>query len=69
MKVFKQQLRKLNNPSNIDDKEDVLESERKLQQLNYVEYVENLSQDVQDSLRNIQYRTSLLGVLCGKVIR
>ena len=52
MKVYKQQLRKLNNPSNIKDKEDILESERKLQQLNYVEYIENLPHDVQDSLKS-----------------
>ncbi|XP_066916884.1 uncharacterized protein [Clytia hemisphaerica] len=52
MKTFKQQLRKLNNPSNIKDKQDILDSESKLQQLNYVEYVEKLPQDVQDSLQN-----------------
>ena len=52
MKVYQQQLRKLNLPSNTKDKDDVIESESKLQQLGYVEYVNNLPPEIQYTLQN-----------------
>ena len=49
MKTYQQQLRKLEkSPS---DKQEVLMSEGKLQQLGYVDYVKNLSPDQQEMLR------------------
>ena len=51
MKVYLQQLKKLNHPSNVNDKEDILESEAKLQKLGYVDFVRNLPPDVQSRLR------------------
>ena len=45
-KVYKQQLRKLVNKPE-EDKEEVLKSEEKLQQLGYVDYVSNLSDETQ----------------------
>ena len=51
MKVFNQQLRKLNNPDNIKDKNDVLESEAKLHDLGFVEYLRNLPSTTQEFLR------------------
>ena len=38
--MYNQQIRKLNQ--NIDDKKNVTESEEKLQQIDYVDYVMNL---------------------------
>lgn len=57
MKVYRQQLRKLNQPANAQDKEDVLNSEMKLQQMGFVEYTKNLPEDVQLMLQEnpIQY--------------
>ena len=57
MKVYHQQLRKLNQPANVTDKEDVIKSENKLQQMGFVEYNKNLPQDVQMMLQQnpIQY--------------
>ena len=52
MKVYNQQIRKLNNPSNTKDKEDIIISEGKLQNLGFVDYVKNLSIEVQKSLEN-----------------
>ncbi|XP_066912128.1 uncharacterized protein [Clytia hemisphaerica] len=52
MKVYIQQLKKLNQPSNLADKEDILQSEGKLQKLGYVEFVRNLPQDVQSRLHS-----------------
>ena len=49
MKVYDQQIRKLNQ--NTDDKKDVIESEEKLQQLGYVDYVRNLKPEQQEMLR------------------
>ena len=54
MKVFSQQLRKLNKPSNSQDKEDVIKSEQKLQDLGFVEFVKNLPADVQLMLQTSQ---------------
>lgn len=51
MKTYQQQVRKLNHPNNQKDKQDVLESEAKLQQLGYVEYVCNLPKEDQDQLQ------------------
>ena len=45
-KVYKQQLRKLVNKPE-EDKEEVLKSEEKLQQLGYVDYVSNLPDETQ----------------------
>ena len=57
MKVYFQQIRKLNQPANSKNKEEIIESEKKLHQLGYVDYLSNLSPDVQNTLRNhtIQY--------------
>jgi len=52
MKVFQQQIRKLNNPKNHKDKQDILDSEGKLQQLGYVDYVKNLPLETQAKLQN-----------------
>ena len=54
MKVYLQQVKKLNLPANVTDKEDILESEGKLQKLGYVDFVRNLPPDVQSRLRNSQ---------------
>ena len=51
MKVYEQQLRKLNHPSNEKDKKDVIESEAKLQELGFVDYLKNLPKDIQLSLQ------------------
>ena len=52
LKVYNQQVKKLNNPTNATDKSDVIESEAKLQKLGFVDYVKNLPADIQDDLRN-----------------
>ena len=49
LKVYNQQIKKLNQ--NIDDKQDAIESEEKLQQLGYVDYVRNLKPEQQAILR------------------
>ena len=54
MKVFNQQLRKLNKPCNQNDKEDILTSEAKLQSLGYVDYVSNLPESTQRMLNDHQ---------------
>ena len=46
LKVYEQQVKKLNNPLNLKDKADVLESEAKLQRLGFVDYVRNLSEEL-----------------------
>ena len=48
LKVYHQQVRKLNQHP--DDKNDVLESEKKLQKLGHVEFVRNLSTEQQQAL-------------------
>ena len=50
MKVYQQQLRKLSNPINKKDKDDIIESEAKLQQLGYVDYVKHLPIHIQNYL-------------------
>ena len=50
MKVYQQQVKKLNHPSNNKDKQDVLASEEKLQKMGYVEYLRNLPKDTRSSL-------------------
>ena len=50
LKTFNQQLKKLNK--NIKDKEDVMKSEEKLQNLGHVEYVKNLPATTQEYLKN-----------------
>ena len=50
MKVYQQQIKKLNNPANSKDKQDILDSEAKLQNMGYVEYLHNLPSDVQSNL-------------------
>ena len=52
MKVYSQQLKKLNRLPK--DKIDVLQSEAKLQSLGYVDYVKNLPSKVQESLSSNQ---------------
>ena len=47
--MYNQQIKKLNQ--NIDKKKDVIESEEKLQQLGYVDYVRNLKPEQQEMLR------------------
>ena len=51
LKVYEQQVRKLNKPENAKDKTDVLESEAKLQKLGYVEYVKDLPEHIQSDLK------------------
>ena len=50
LKIYYQQLRKLNKPENQTDKNDIIISERKMQELGYVDFVENLPESVQQSL-------------------
>ena len=52
MKVYQQQLRKLNKPENIKDKEDVINSEKKLQSLGFVDYVRDLPVHIQQMLQS-----------------
>ena len=54
IKVYNQQLRKLNKPSNQSDKDDILTSEGKLQSLGYVDYVSNLPESTQRMLEEHQ---------------
>ena len=49
MKIYYQQLRKLER--NPKDKEDILNSEAKLQNMGFVDYVNNLSEDIRQSLQ------------------
>lgn len=51
MKVYQQQLKKLNNLANVKDKADIIESEMKLQKLGFVDYTKNLPPDIQELLR------------------
>ncbi|XP_066927799.1 uncharacterized protein [Clytia hemisphaerica] len=59
MKVYQQQIKKLNNPKNFQDKQDILESEGKLHQLGYVDYVTNLSPRIQANLQNEQVQYTI----------
>ncbi|XP_066918685.1 uncharacterized protein [Clytia hemisphaerica] len=52
LKIYYQQLRKLNKAENLTDKQDIILSEKKMQDLGYVDYVENLPESVQQSLSN-----------------
>ena len=52
MKIYQQQIRKLNRPENTTDKDDIIKSEKKMQDLGYVDYVENLPENIQQSLTN-----------------
>ena len=49
LKVYNQQIKNINQSA--DDKKDVIESEEKLQQLGYVDYVRNLKPEQQEMLR------------------
>ncbi|XP_066913300.1 uncharacterized protein [Clytia hemisphaerica] len=51
LKVYQQQLRKLNRKENLKDKEDIINSEKKLQNLVFVDYVRNLPNDIQRQLQ------------------
>ena len=51
MEVYQQQLRKLNKVENAKDKEDVINSEKKLQNLGFVDYVRNLPIHIQQKLQ------------------
>ena len=50
IKVYNQQVKKLNN--NPDDKEQIINSEKKLQDLGHVDYVRNLPDHLQEILKN-----------------
>eukprot|EP00794_Sanderia_malayensis_P001061 gene1061-biopygen291 len=54
LQVYSQQLKKLNITSNLSDKQDIIASEAKLQQLGYVDYVKNMSLETQSMLKNHQ---------------
>ena len=54
LKVYEKQVKKLNNPLNVKDKADVLQSEAKLQRLGFVDYVRNLSEESKLKLRENQ---------------
>ena len=49
--LYYQQLKKLNQPGNIQDKNDIIKSENKLQQMDFVDYIRNLPSDVQVMLQ------------------
>ena len=62
LKVYNQQIKNINQST--DDKKDVIESEEKLQQLGYVDYVGNLKTEQQEMLRkkeiqNLWYGNSI----------
>ena len=57
IKVYEQQLRKLNHPSNEKDKQDVIESEAKLQELGFVDYLHDLPKAIQQSLQTNPIQT------------
>ena len=50
LKVFNQQMKKLSK--NQKDKDDVIQSENKLQSLGHVDYIKNLSEEMQIKLKN-----------------
>ena len=50
LKIYYQQLRKLNKAENLTDKQEVILSEKKMQDLGFVDYVENLPESIQQSL-------------------
>ena len=52
LKIYKQQLDKLNKPCNLKDKDDIITSEAKLQQLGFVDYFKNLPSNLQSMLQN-----------------
>ena len=52
MRVYQHQLKKLNKILNKQDKEDVIASERKLQDLGFVDFVHNLLADRQEMLKS-----------------
>ena len=54
LKVYNQQIKNINQST--DDKKDVIESEEKLQQLGYVDYVRNLKPEQQEMLRRSEIR-------------
>ena len=51
LKIYFQQLRKLNKDENFTDKEDIINSEHKLHELGYVQYVEDLPEVTQQMLK------------------
>ena len=51
LKIYQQQLKKLNNESNLGDKMDIIKSENKLQELGFV----NLSPEMQHKLNHQHY--------------
>ena len=62
LKVYNQQLRKLNK--NSEEKKNVLDSEQKLQDAQYVDYVENLNPSEKQLLSALGYAITYHGVLC-----
>ena len=52
LKVYQQQLRKLNKADNVNDKSDIIKSEAKLHEMGFVDYVENLPSEIQKMLRD-----------------
>ncbi|XP_066918232.1 uncharacterized protein [Clytia hemisphaerica] len=70
MKVYRQQLRKFNQPANTQDKQVVIQSEQKLQQMGFVEYVKDLPQDVQHMLQkcHVKYHIPWRAVWKGNSI-
>ena len=68
MKVYYQQLKKLNQPGNIQDKNDIIKSENKLQQVGFVEYIRNLPSDVQVMLQENPVKYFIQWVLYGRGI-
>ena len=52
LKVYEQQLKKLNKVENERDKQDIIASEKKLHDLGFVDYVHNLPIDQQEMLRS-----------------
>ena len=52
IKVYNQQLKKLNKPENEKDKQDILIPEKKLQDLGFIDYTHNLSNEQQEMLKH-----------------
>ena len=52
LKVYNQQLKKLNKVENDRDKQDIIASEKKLHDLGFVDYVHNLPTDQQEMLKS-----------------
>lgn len=59
---------KLNIPANHKDKQDIFDSEGKLQQLGYVDYVRNLSEKSHQTFEMPRFTATFYGGPSGRII-